>query len=182
MFWKSWLAGVAVAVVALLACGCAGRVVPSAVLGGHATSSPSPTATPMTAAEREWVAAIGHLQHKIGKPFAARTMTLTRAKMTQLETAAGGCSRELRRLGVPGPRLQSVYAMATKACRTYGKAARCFARAASVSGPDGGTVAGTPQERIQRRSLSCGFAAQGNASNRFGNATAAAQTIDAQNP
>jgi len=182
MMWKSWLAGVAVAVVALLACGCAGHTVPSAARSGHATSAPSPAATPMTAAEREWVAAIGHLQHKIDKPFVARTMTLTRAKMTQLATAAGGCSRKLRRLGVPSPRLESVYAMATKACRTYGKAARCFARAASVSGSDGGTVVGTPQERIQRRSLSCGFAAQGNASNRFGNATAAAQSIEAQNP
>ena len=179
---KSWLAGAAVAGLAVLACGCAGPKVPSAADGGHATSSPSPTATPMTAAEREWVAAIGHLHKKIDKPFTVQTMTLTRAKMTQLGTAAGGCSRQLRRLGVPGPRLQSVYAMATKACRTYAKAARCFARAARVSGIDGGTVAGTPQERIQRRSLSCGFAAQGNASNRFGAATAAAQSIEAQNP
>jgi len=102
--------------------------------------------------------------------------------MTQLERAAGGCSRKLRRMGVPSSRLQSAYAMAKKACRTYHKAARCFARAASVSGIDGTTFAGTPQERIQRRSLSCGFAAQGNASNRFGGATAAAQYIEAQNP
>jgi hypothetical protein len=136
----------------------------------------------MTAAERAWVAAIAHLQKKIDKPFTAQAMTMTRAKMTQLETAAGGCGRKLRHLGVPGPRLQSAYAMAKKACRTYAKAARCFARAASVSGIDGGTFAGTPQERIQRRSLACGFAAQGNASNRFGDATAAAQAIQAQNP
>jgi len=136
----------------------------------------------MTAAERQWIAAITHLQHKIDKPFAARTMTMTRAKMTQLGTAAGGCSRKLRRLGVPGPRLQSAYAMAKKACRTYAKAARCFARAANVSGIDGSTFAGTPQDRIARRSLACGFAAQGNASNRFGDATAAARAIEAQNP
>jgi hypothetical protein len=169
--------------LALLAGGCASHKAPSTTTADrHATSSPSPTATPMTAAEREWVSAIAHLQHKIDKPFTARTMAMTRAKMTQLETAAGGCSRKLRRLGVPGPRLQSAYTMAKKACRTYAKAARCFAKAASVSGIDGSTLAGTPQERIQRRSLACGFAAQGNASNRFGDATAAAQSIQAQNP
>jgi hypothetical protein len=170
-----------VVVLALLAGGCAGHTVPSAAGSAHATSSPSPTATPMTAAERAWVAAVAQVQQKIDKPFTAQTMTLTRAKMTQLETAADGCSRKLRRLGLPSSRLQSVYAMATKACQTYKKAARCFARAASVSGIDGGTFAGTPQARIQRRSLSCGFAAQGNASNRFGDATAAAQAIQAQN-
>jgi len=136
----------------------------------------------MTAAEREWVAGIAHLQKKIDKPFTARAMTMTRAKMTQLERAAGGCNPKLRRMGAPSSRLQSAYATAKKACRTYQKAARCFAKAASVSGIDGGTFAGTPQERIQRRSLACGFAAQGNASNRFGDATAAAQYIEAQNP
>jgi hypothetical protein len=169
--------------LALLAGGCASHKAPStATANRHPTASPSPTATPMTAAERDWIAAITHLRHKIDKPFTARAMTMTRAKMTQLETAAGGCSRKLHRLGVPSPRLQSAYAMAAKACRTYKKAARCFARAVSVSGIDGGTFAGTPQERIQRRSLACGFAAQGNASNRFGDATAAAHSIEAQNP
>jgi hypothetical protein len=171
-----------VVVLALLASGCAGHKVPPAAVNRHPTASPSPTATPMTAAEREWVAGIAHLQKKIDKPFTARAMTMTRAKMTQLERAAGGCSSKLRRMGVPSSRLQSAYAMAKKACRTYKKAARCFARAANVSGIDGGTFAGTPQERIQRRSLACGFAAQGNASNRFGDATTAAQYIETQNP
>jgi len=172
----------AVVVLALLASGCAGHKAPSAAANRHPTSSPSPTATPITAAEREWVTGIAHLQKKIDKPFTAQAMTMTRAKMTQLERAAGGCSPKLRRMGVPSSRLQSAYATAKKACRTYEKAARCFARAASVSGIDGGTFAGTPQERIQRRSLACGFAAQGNASNRFSDATAAAQYIEAQNP
>jgi hypothetical protein len=171
-----------VAVLAMLASACAGHQAPPAAVSRHATSSPSPTATPMTAAERDWVAGIAHLQKKIDKPFTARTMTMTRAKMTQLGNATGGCSRKLRHMGVPSSRLESVYAMAKKACRVYEKAARCFARAASVSGIDGGTFAGTPQERIQRRSLSCGFAAQGNASNKFSDATAAARYIEAQNP
>ena len=74
----------------------------------------APTATPITAAERAWVAGIAHLQKKIDKPFTARAMTMTRAKMTQLESATGGCSRELRRMGEPGTRLQSVYATATE--------------------------------------------------------------------
>ena len=66
---------------ALLAGGCASHKAPSAATADRrATSSPSPTATPMTAAERQWIAAITHLQHKIDKPFAARTMTMTRAK------------------------------------------------------------------------------------------------------
>jgi hypothetical protein len=173
---------ITVVVVALLAGGCAGHKVPPPAVNRHATAAPSPTATPMTAAERDWVAGIAHLQKKIDKPFTARAMTMTRAKMTQLERAAGGCSPKLRRMGVPSSRLESAYATAKKACRTYEKAARCFARAASVSGIDGGTFAGTPQERIQRRSLACGFAAQGNASNRFGGATAAAQYIEQPNP
>jgi hypothetical protein len=171
-----------VAVLAMLASACASHQARPAAVNRHATSSPSPTATPMTAAERDWVAGIAHLQKKIDKPFTARAMTMTRAKMTQLGNATGGCSRKLRRMGVPSSRLESVYAMAKKACRVYEKAARCFARAASVSGIDGATFAGTPQERIQRRSLSCGFAAQGNASNRFSDATAAARYIEAQNP
>src|SRR5262245_26593019 len=74
-----------VVVLALLAGGCADHTALPAAGGGHATSSPSPTATPMTAAERDWVAAIAHLHNKIDKPFTAPTMTLTRAKMTQLE-------------------------------------------------------------------------------------------------
>ncbi len=170
-----------VAVLALLASACAGHQAPPTAVNRHVTSSPSPTATPMTAAERGWVAGIAHLQKKMDKPFTGRAMTMTRAKMTQLERATGDCSRKLRRMGVPSSRLETVYATAKKACRAYEKAAGCFARAASVSGIDGSTVAGTPQERIQGRSLSCGFAAQGNGSNRFSAALTAAQYVEAQN-
>jgi hypothetical protein len=136
----------------------------------------------MTATELAWVAAITHLQKKIDKPFAPHNLYMTRAKMTQLGTAVGGCSRELRRIGVPSGRLQPVYALVNRACRTYDKAARCFARAAGVSDASGATFAGTPQDRIQRRSLSCGFAAQGNASNRLGDALSQAQLIESQAP
>jgi hypothetical protein len=145
----------------LLACGCAGHQAPPTAASGRVTSSASPTATPMTAADLAWVA---------------------RAKLTHLGTAARGCSRELRRIGLPSPRLQPAYAIVTKACRTYDKAARCFARAASVSDASGGTFAGTPQARIQKRSIDCGFAAQGNASNRLGDAQSQAQLIESRNP
>jgi hypothetical protein len=166
----------------LLACGCAGHQAPPTAASGRVTSSASPTATPMTAADLAWVAAITHLQNKLDKPFAPLNMTLTRAKLTHLGTAARGCSRELRRIGLPSPRLQPAYAIVTKACRTYDKAARCFARAASVSDASGGTFAGTPQARIQKRSIDCGFAAQGNASNRLGDAQSQAQLIESRNP
>jgi hypothetical protein len=170
--------GIAVAVLlALLACGCAAHQAPSPAASGRATSSASPTATPVTAAELAWVAAVTHLQKKIDKPFASHNLYMTREKMTQLRTAMRGCSRELRRIGVPSGRLQPVYALVKRACRTYDKAARCFARAVSVSDASGATFAGTPQDRIQRRSLSCGFAAQGNASNRLGDAESQAQLI-----
>jgi hypothetical protein len=182
MSWKAWMAAGAAAMAALLASGCGGHTGPSAAAGGHATRPPSPTATPLTAAEHEWVAAIARLQTKIDKPFEAQHITMTRAKMTQLEGAAGGCDGGLRRLGQPGPQLQSAYVMAKKACRTYHKAARCFARAAQVSDISGAVVAGTPGARIQRRSLACGLAAQGNASNQFANATAAAQSVESRSP
>jgi hypothetical protein len=58
----------------------------------------------MTAAERAWIAGIAGLQKKIDRPFAARTMTMTRAKMTQLARATGGCSRKLNSLGTPSAR------------------------------------------------------------------------------
>ncbi len=174
-------AGITVTVVlALLACGCATHQARSPAASGRATSSPSPSATPMTAAELAWVAAVTHLQKKIDKPFGPHNLYMTREKMTQLGTTLRGCSRELRRIGVPSGRLQPVYALVKRACRTYDKAARCFARAANVSDASGATFAGTPQDRIQRRSLSCGFAAQGNASNRLGDAQSQAQLIESQ--
>jgi hypothetical protein len=134
----------------------------------------------MTAAELAWITAIKQLTGKVDKPFTAHNITLTREKMTQLANTAGRCRRELRHLGTPSTRLEPVYASVTKACQLYHKAARCFARAANVSGPDGSVVAGTPEARIQRRSLSCGFAAQGNASNRLGTAESQAQSIESQ--
>ncbi len=162
----------------LLACGCAGHNAASPGASGRPSSSAAPTATPMTGAELAWVSGITKVHNKIDKAFAPRNMTVTRAKLIHLGTAAGSCSRKLRRMGSPGARLQKVYEMVQKACRTYDKAARCFARAARAGDAAGATIMGTPQDRIMRRSMSCGFAAQGNASNRLGDAQAEAESIE----
>jgi hypothetical protein len=130
----------------LLAGGCAGHKAPSTAASGRgtATSPAAPTATPMTAAELSWVTAITNLHKKLDKPFRASSMTMTRAKMTELGNTLRACRRELRRIGFPGNRLRPAYVMAEKACRTYSKGARCFAKAASASDAVGGTVVGTP--------------------------------------
>jgi hypothetical protein len=179
--WKAAVAGLGVAVL-LAAGGCAGHKAAPAAASARSTaaSTPAPTATPLTAAELAWIAGVTKLHHKVDKPFGASSMTMTRAKMTELGNALRACGRELRRMGAPGTRLQPVYVMVTKACRTLDRGARCFAKAASVSDAAGATVAGTVQARIQNRSLSCGFAVQGNGSNRLSEAEAKAAAIKAQ--
>jgi len=179
--WKAAVAGLGVAVL-LAAGGCAGHQAAPAPASarGTAASTPAPTATPLTAAELAWITAVTSLHHKVDKPFRASSMTMTRAKMTGLGNALRACHRELRRMSAPGTRLQPVYVMVTKACRTLDGGARCFAKAASVSDAAGGTVAGTPEARIQNRSLSCGFAAQGNGSNLLSEAEAKAAAIKVQ--
>jgi hypothetical protein len=126
------------------------------------------------------VNAVTNLHRKIDKPFMAGSINMTRVKMTGLEGKLRACSRELRKIGPPSDRLQPVYVPVQKACRTHDKGARCFAKAASVSDAAGATIAGTPQARTQRRSLSCAFAAQGNGSNLLGEAEAKASAIKAQ--
>ena len=179
--WKAAVAGLGV-VVLLTAGGCAGHQAAPAPASAPSTaiSTPAPTATPLTAAELAWITAVANLHHKVDNPFRASSMTMTQAKMTELGNALRACHRELRRMGAPGTRLQPVYVVVTKACRTLDRGARCFAKAASVSDAAGGTVAGTPEARIQNRSLSCGFAAQGNGSNLLSEAEAQAATIKAR--
>jgi hypothetical protein len=169
----------AAVVLAVLASGCSGHTAaPPAARPGTTASTATPA--PMTATELAWVKAVTDLHKKIDKPFMAGTINMTRAKMSELGNKLRACSRELQKIGPPGDRLQPVYVLAQKACRTYGKGARCFAKAASVSDAAGATIAGTPQARTQRRSLSCGFAAQGNGSNLLSQAEAQAAAIKAQ--
>ena len=169
----------AAAVLAALASGCAGHTTTSSA-PAPSTAASTPTTAPMTAAELAWATAITNLHKKIDKPFSAGSINMTRAKMTGLGNTLRACSRELQTIGPPSTRLQPVYVLVQKACRTYDKGAQCFARAASVSDAAGATIAGTPQARTQRRSLSCGFAAQGNGSNLLGQAEAKAEAIKAQ--
>jgi hypothetical protein len=72
---------------------------------------------------------------------------MIRAKMSELGNKLRACSRELRQIGPPSDRLQPVYVLVQKACRTYDKGARCLAKAASVSDAAGATIAGTPRAR-----------------------------------
>lgn len=167
----------AAVVLAVLANGCAGHTVASP---GHSTAPSTATPAPMTAAELAWVKTVTDLHKKIDKPFMVGSINMTRAKMSGLGNKLRACSRELRKIGPPSDRLQPVYVLVQKACRTYDKGVRCFAKAASVSDAAGATIAGTPQARTQRRSLSCGFAAQGNGSNLLGEAEAKAAAIKAQ--
>ena len=163
-------------VVAVLVAGCAGgKPAPT-------RSTPSSTPTPMTAAELAWVKAITELHQQIDKPFMPTNLIMTRAKMRQLRDTMRSCQRELRLIGSPGERLQPAYVLVTKACQTYSEGARCFARAARVSDASGAVEAGTPQERIQRRALDCGFAAYGNGSNILGEAETKAAEIRARYP
>ena len=179
--WNAVVAGLGAAVL-LTVGGCAGhQAAPTAASArSTAASTPAPTTTPLTVAELAWITAVTNLHHKVDKPFRASSMTMTRAKMTELGNALRACGRELRRMGPPGTRLQPVYVQVSEACQALGRGARCFAKAASVSDAAGGTVAGTVEARIQNRSLSCGFAAQGNGSNLLSGAEEQAAAIKAQ--
>jgi hypothetical protein len=171
-------------VLVFLVGGCAGHKAASAPASARSTaaSTPTPTVTPLTAAELAWITAVTNLHQKIDKPFQVSSMTMTRAKMTELGNTLRSCHRELSRMGAPGARLQPVYVSVDKACQTLDKGARCFAKAASVSDAAGGTVAGSKEARIQDRSLSCGFSAQGNGSNLLSDAETQAAAIKAQFP
>ena len=169
----------AAVVLAVLASGCSGHPAASPAAGpGTTTSTAAPA--PLTATELAWVKAVTDLHKKIDKPFTAGTINMTRAKMSQLGSKLRACSRELAKIGPSGDRLQPVYVLVQQACRTYDKGARCFAKAASVSDAAGATIAGSPQARTQQRSLSCGFAAQGNGSNLLSQAEAQAAAIKTQ--
>jgi len=136
----------------------------------------------MSAADLAWIQAITKMHQKIDKPFQATTINMTRAKMYELAASLRYCQRELSRIGAPSDRLRPAYDLVKQACRIYAKGARCFARAASVSDPGGAVLAGSPAERIQGRANACGFAGQGNGSNRLVDAEARAATIRGQFP
>jgi hypothetical protein len=158
-----------------LAGGCGGDTTTSTATSPASTASTTaapttPTVLPMTAEELAWLTAITRLHKRIDKAFSSESVTLTRAKMVELGNALGACSRELRRIGSPSDRLQPVYTIVKKACRTFDKGAKCFATAARVSDASGAVIAGSAEERTQRRATDCGFAASGNGSNLLADA------------
>jgi hypothetical protein len=168
----------------LLVTGCGGQPTKSTASGQSTTSTTvaptTSTVPPLTAEELAWLKAVTRLHKKLDKTLQESGVTLTRAKMTSYATTLRGCSRELARIGSPTDRLQPVYVLVKKACRTYDKGAKCWATAASVSMADGGVVAGTPEERIQNRAIECGGAAIGNGSNLLADAEAKGEEIKAK--
>jgi hypothetical protein len=167
----------------LLVPGCGGQSNQSTASGPSTTSTTvAPTTTtvpPLTAEELAWLKAVTTLYEKMDKAL-QQSVTLTRAKMTSYASTLRACTRELARIGSPTDRLQPVQVIVKKACRTYDKGAKCWATAARVSMADGGVVAGTPEERIQRRAIECGGAAVGNGSNLLGDAEAKGEEVKAK--
>ena len=100
--------------------------------------------------------------------------------MTSYANTLRACSRELARIGSPSDRLQPVYVIVKKACRTFDSGAKCWATAARVSMADGGVIAGTPEERTQARAIECGGAAEGNGSNLLSDAETKGKEIKAR--
>jgi hypothetical protein len=162
-------AGLAVAAaVALLVVGCGGE---SGTSTAASTSSPStaPSTTAaatsstvgaMTGEELVWLEGIGKLHTNSDKVLTDAPTNMTPSALGTLATKMRGCGRELTRLGAPTERLTPVYKLAKRGCAQYGKAATCFATAASIGIP----IAGTSQERRFNQALECGFAAPGKGS------------------
>jgi hypothetical protein len=74
-----------------------------------------------------------------------------------LEVQLRRCTRELARKGAPSGRLKPAFALVKKACAQYDKGARCFATAAAIGIPLGGS----PEERKLTAAIKCGFSAPG---------------------
>jgi hypothetical protein len=172
---------VVMVLLVVLAGGCAGQTDESTTAAQATTSTVAPTTTvpPMTAEELAWLKAITRMHKKIDKAI-QQSATLTRAKMTSHANTLRACSRELAKIGSPSDRLQPVYVIVKKACRTFDKGAKCWATAASVSMADGGVIVGTPEERIQGRAIDCGGAAAGNGSNLLSDAESKGEEIKAK--
>jgi hypothetical protein len=152
----------AVAVVgAVLVAGCADQTpsTSTAVSQPSTSTTVAPTTTtvpPMTAEELAWLKAIPKVRKKIDKSIET-TSNLTISAMRKLATSLRSCSRELTRGGAPSDRLQPVYTLVKKGCKEYDKGAVCFATAASIGIPFGGSA----EDRKQQKAIQCGFDASG---------------------
>ena len=169
--------------------GCAGKQATSTTASPPASTTTPPAASTtaattvpsLSAKELAWLTAVTRLHQKMDKAFQQPgSVSLTRAKMKSYADTLRACSRELARIGSPGDRLQPVYVIVKKACRTFDGGAKCWARAASVSMADGGVIAGSPEERTQAQAIDCGGAAAGNGSNLLSEAETKGKEIKAR--
>ena len=175
------------ALATVLIAGCGGKKDPSTIASPPvSTTIPTvaPTTTtvpPLSAKELAWLTAVTRLHETMDKALhQPGSVELTRAKMTSYANTLRVCSRELARIGSPSNRLQPVYAIVKKACRTFDSGAKCWATAARVSMADGGVIVGTPKERRQSRAIECGGAAAGNGCNLLSDAEAMGTEIKAR--
>jgi len=150
-----------IAVLALLAAGCGGETARQASPARKAMPAPtsaapspsSPDAQPMTTSELVWLHAVERLLPAMNKVFTNSPTDMSPAALTTLASQAGGCRRELTRIGPASARLQPVQALVDQACAEYDKGAACFAAAAR---------AGVPSEAASSKvfkQITCGFAA-----------------------
>lgn len=129
--------------------------------GQQATSeSPTPRVTepspePITPDEEAWLARVHGVSVRIDKAF-GRTLNLTHQTMRRLIKVLGGC-RPLVKAGSPSPRFDSVQATVEMACKRFTSAASSFRRAIEVSDPGGGTVQGSPEQKVFKRSINRAF-------------------------
>ena len=166
---------VAAAICSAVVSGCSGAKTPSANAtpdaSSSATASTSPASTPpaspvtvppagsgpMTGEELVWLESIGALHRKIDRALTELPCCASKKDLRALEIRLRGCTRELGSQGVPSERLQPVFALVKKACAQYDKGAKCFAAAAAIGIPLGGS----PEERKLNDAINCGFSAPG---------------------
>jgi hypothetical protein len=159
----------AATLLVLLAAGCAGKSTtsnaasqPGTTSTVAATTTVAPTTTtlpPLTAKDLAWLKAIPTVSKKIDKILNA-TSNMTISAMRKLAGSLRSCSRELVRGAPHSDRLQPVLALVKKACKEYDKGAVCFATAARIGIPYGGS----PQDRAQTKAIQCGYDAGGKGS------------------
>jgi hypothetical protein len=172
----------AIVALALLASGCAGEAVkPADNAAKKAAPTPSATAAAnrvetghMSAEEVRWLNALERLLPRMNKVFEDIPSDVTTAALVALANGAGGCSRELARMGPASTRLQPVEALVQQACREYDKGAKCFADVARMA-----VLIGSATERKLEQQIECGFAASATGGMPLGAAVMKAQEIKA---
>ncbi|HZD74645.1 MAG TPA: hypothetical protein VE776_12320 [Actinomycetota bacterium] len=180
---RAMLLAVTIATILLMG-GCGGRAAKSSAAAPSTapatTAAPTTTAPWLTAKERAWLTAVDKLGSKAEKAFTGPTSEfITRAKLQSHASTLRGYSRQLRRLGLPGGRLQPVSALLKKTRKQFDKGAACYITAAGVVSPGGAVLAG-PDERTFNRAIDCAGAGEGNGLNYLFDAAAKGKEISAE--